>query len=345
METKKTSALNCKYLTFETQCKQQKNDLIIEGFANRFAKDGKLLVDRGNDLIPPEAFSLDEFKALPIIFFNHDRDQPIGKALSVQAKEDGLYIKAKLSSSDHPEVKRIRSLVKEGILKAFSVGFDPIKIDQEEVEGKQVNVIKEANLLEVSVVSLPMAQHSLFSVTSKSLSEMPIGTARNILSHPEWFDVKQGIPSQISEAELSNPMLDIMKQGNVFLATLIREMQIMNERLSLLQPMPQENQEEEPEEPEEPEEMPEEPEDEPEPPEDEPEPPEPPEDEEEEETQENRRDDDDKEDYEPSDGKPGHYDDDRRRRSEEDKEKMNKKLTIIDRYSDVCNKILANTGH
>ena len=334
MEALKLDNPNLKFVTFETECKQSKNDIVIEGFANRFAKDGKLLVDRGNDLIPPEAFNLDEFKALPIIFFNHDRDMPIGKATSVQVKEDGLYIKAKLSSSNHPEIERVRTLVKEGILKAFSVGFDPIKVDQEDVEGKQVNVIKEANLLEVSVVSLPMAQHSLFSVSSKSLAKMPIGTARNILKHPEWFDSKQGIPSQPLEAELSNPVLDLMKQSNVLLASLVREMQLMSEKIDMLQAPPPPRTDQEPgEEEEEPEEMPEEPPEEPTET-----PPTPPEgeeevEEEEEETEEARLDDEDKED--------------------EDKENcetcggknLEKKLTIIDRYSEVCNKILANTGH
>ena len=303
-----------KYVTFETQCKEQRNDIFIEGFANRFAKDGKLLVDRGNDLIPPEAFRLDEFKALPIIFFNHDRDQPIGKAVNVQVKEDGLFIKAKLSAADHPEMKRIRTLVKEGILKAFSVGFDPIKIDEEEIDGSKVNVIKEANLLEVSVVSLPMAQHSLFSVTSKSLSEMPIVTARNVLTHPEWFNpTKQEIPSQPMEAELSNPVLDIMKQSNILLGALIREIQMMSEKFDMLQAPPQEVEIE----------IQQEPEEEPPPEETPPEEPPPEEQEEETETEERREDEDDK----------------------EEEEKLKKKLTIIDRYSDVCNKILSTTGH
>ena len=327
METLKQTAPALKFVTFETECKQQKNDLIIEGFANRFSMDGKLLVDRGNDLIPPQAFNLDEFKSLPIIFFNHDRDQPIGKATAVQVKEDGLYIKAKLSQSDHPEVKRVRTLVKEGILKAFSVGFDPIKIDQEEVDGKKVNVIKEANLLEVSVVSLPMAQHSLFNVTSKSLSEMPITTARNVLAHPEWFDVKQGIPSQPLEAELSNPIMDIMKQGNVLLGALIREIQLMSEKIDFLQAPPTVNEEvTEPME-EETEEM---------------------------ETEsieegekEGDHDEDEMKEGEEEEGKNEHYEDEEKEENcaSENEEKKKKKLTIIDRYSEVCNKILANTGH
>ena len=309
MEALKIEERDKKFVTFEIDCKQHKNDLFIEGFANRFAMDGKLLVDRGNDLIPPEAFNLEEFKALPIIFFNHDRDQPIGKATSIQVKEDGLYIKAKLSSADHPEMKRIRTLVKEGILKAFSVGFDPVSVDQEEIEGKKVNVIKEANLLEVSVVSLPMAQHSLFNVTSKSLSKMPLTTARNVLSHPEWFsEAKQGIPSQPIEAEMSNPVMDIMKQSNILLASLIREIQLMNEKLDMaLAPPPSEEVTVE--------------------------------------VEEQETSGDEEEENNTEEEEETRQEEEEEEEEEEEMEEEKKKLTIIDRYSDVCNKILARTGH
>ena len=333
---------NLRYLNFNADVKQAGTDIFIEGFANRFQMDGKLLVDRGNDLIPPEAFEVEEFKTLPIIFFNHDRNQPVGKATQIQKKEDGLFIKVKMSNSDHPEVSRVRTLVKEGILKAFSVGFDPIKIDQEEVEGEKVNVIKRANLLEVSIVSIPMAQHSLFNVTSKSLCEMPITTARKVLKHPEWFikeeeDDKQGIPSQPNPAELSNPMLDIMKQGNVLLATLVREMQLLGEKIEGLRAEPEpEGEEVGTEETTEEEAV------------EEPAPEETSEAQEEGEAQENCDDcnsetrEEEEEEEEEEEGKEGGGDEDD---DEDDDKKRQQKLNLIDSYSDVCNKILKSIGY
>ena len=319
-----------KYLTFEADCKQQADDLFIEGFANRYAKDGKLLVDRGNDLVEPQGINLEDYKSIPIIMFNHDSNLPIGKAVNLTVTEEGLRIKAKLSKSDDPETKRIRTLVKEGILRAFSIGFNPIKVVQEEIDGKSVNIIKESSLLEVSVVSIPMAEHSLFSVTSKALAQMPIATARNVLTHPEWFE-KQGIPSQPIEAELSNPVLDIMKQSNVLLGSLIREIQLMSEKLDMLQaPPPVEEVVEEVEEVEHVEE----------------------------ETEtEQAPDSGESQGNEEMQGEPC---DDCKEDQEEEKEdkesdetdsvtdegeKMDKKLTIIDRYSEVCNKILASAGY
>ncbi|MCB9229225.1 MAG: HK97 family phage prohead protease [Deltaproteobacteria bacterium] len=193
-----------KYLHFEGKVKASKSDagpILIEGFANRFSRDNKELVDRGGDLIPPDAWLLDEFKSLPIIFFNHDRNQPIGKATMINPTKEGLFIRVKISESDHPEIKRIRDLVREGILKAFSVGFDPIKEETKEVDGGSVNIITEANLLEVSVVSLPMAQQSLFEVTTKSLADMPYQKAIDLLTYKQKDEDEEESQEETEEDE------------------------------------------------------------------------------------------------------------------------------------------------
>lgn len=158
-------------LTFNLISKSKSTDsggetLYVEGVAN------KAIVDRINDYIPPEAWDLKNFERLPMIFFNHDKDQPVGKAVSVKVKEDGLHIKARISTSNDPGIARVRDLVKEGILSAFSVGFNPKQMEEREINGQKINVIMKAELLEVSIVSLPMNQESLFNVSTKGLAEM-----------------------------------------------------------------------------------------------------------------------------------------------------------------------------
>lgn len=140
-------------------------DVVIEGYAN------KAVVDRGNDYIEPKAWNLGNYKKSGIILFNHDRDKPIGKAIDVKATDDGLYIKAKISKSKDPQIAMVRDLIREGILNAFSVGFN-VAEEQKSMEG--VNVIKSAELLETSVVTLPMNQDSLFSLTAKDLGSKEV---------------------------------------------------------------------------------------------------------------------------------------------------------------------------
>jgi HK97 family phage prohead protease len=129
--------------------------LTIEGWAN------KAVVDRGNDLIPKSAWQLENFKKNSIILFNHDKNKPIGRAIAVEARDEGLYIKARISGSADPEISKIRDLIAEGVLNAFSVGFDSID-EAKSVDGH--NEIRAAELFECSVVSLPMNQDSLFSL-------------------------------------------------------------------------------------------------------------------------------------------------------------------------------------
>jgi HK97 family phage prohead protease len=131
----------------------------LEGWAN------KAIVDRGKDLIGKKAWNLDNYKKNSIMLFNHDHSKPIGKMISVEAKDEGLYIKGRISNSKDPEISRIRDLVKEGILNSLSVGI--MVSDEEQKDG--VNVIKSVELHEVSVVSVPMNQDSQFTVSAKSI--------------------------------------------------------------------------------------------------------------------------------------------------------------------------------
>lgn len=147
-------------------------DLIIAGVANKAVKD------RVGDLIQPEAWDLSNFKKNPIIFFNHDRNFPIGKAIGYKVKEDGLHIKVMISKSKDPKVAYVRDMIKEGIVKAFSVG---IKIDWDKSrydEDQDVYVIGKCELLETSVVTVPANQESLFDVeeTGKSIHVNDWGT-------------------------------------------------------------------------------------------------------------------------------------------------------------------------
>ena len=125
--------------------------------------------DRAGDTIVPEAWTkggLNNFEKNPIILFNHNYDKPIGRATGLKVTENGLEMKAKISKSA-PE--NVATLVKEGILGAFSVGFRIKDADYlEETDGLK---IKDAELFEVSVVSVPCNQAATFSL-AKSFDSM-----------------------------------------------------------------------------------------------------------------------------------------------------------------------------
>ena len=119
--------------------------------------------DRIGDLIEPKSWDLQNFESNPIIFFNHDRNIPIGKAVGTKVSDDGLEITARISKSKEAPIPFIRDMIEEGILKTFSVGFDDHGTSyQDKSDG--LTKFEKAELLEVSVVTIPMNQDSLFSV-------------------------------------------------------------------------------------------------------------------------------------------------------------------------------------
>ena len=147
-------------------------------FKSHESDDGSVMIrgmastadfDRAGDSISCEAWQkggLSNFEKNPIILFNHDYDKPIGRATGLKAGPDGLELEAKISKAAPANVAQ---LVKDGVLGAFSVGFRVKDADYlEETDGLK---IKDAELFEVSVVSVPCNQSATFSL-AKSFDSM-----------------------------------------------------------------------------------------------------------------------------------------------------------------------------
>lgn len=121
--------------------------------------------DRVGDVIVPDAWTkggLDNYQKNPILLFNHNYSQPIGRATGLEVDANGLRIEAEISKSAGPTY----GLVKDEVLSTFSVGF-MIK-DADYNQTTDGYIIRDAELLEVSVVSVPCNQAATFQV-SKSL--------------------------------------------------------------------------------------------------------------------------------------------------------------------------------
>ena len=146
-------------------------------FKSHTDEDGSVMIrgmasthdfDRAGDSISADAWTkggLKNFEKNPIILFNHDYNRPIGRATGLKTTENGLELTAKISKA----AKDVTELVKDGVLGAFSVGFRVKDADYlEETDGLK---IKDAELFEVSVVSVPCNQSATFSL-AKSFDSM-----------------------------------------------------------------------------------------------------------------------------------------------------------------------------
>ena len=127
------------------------NDGEFEGHGSVFGNE-----DLGGDVVMPGAFkrSLKTHKktgSLPQMFWMHDPSRVPGKWLEMEEDARGLKVRGVLA--DTPLGNEIRTLLQMDAVKGLSIGYRTI--DQDYLEDGS-RALKEVELWEVSVVSLPM---------------------------------------------------------------------------------------------------------------------------------------------------------------------------------------------
>lgn len=131
------------------------NFIVVEGYANTTEKD------RMGDIIVEEAWNkggLDNYMLNPIVLAFHDHTKPVGQVIEHSVTNKGLKVVAKIFKA----AGNVFDFVKDGMLKSFSVGFRVKDADYD--EKSDIFVIKDLELLEISVVSVPANASSTFSV-------------------------------------------------------------------------------------------------------------------------------------------------------------------------------------
>jgi HK97 family phage prohead protease len=121
---------------------------IVEGHAAVFDE-----LDLGGDVIRRGAFDA-TLRARPRVLFlrQHDHNLVLGATLSLHPDQKGLFGRFKISKT--PLGEETYQLLKDGALDSFSIGY---RCPGAEVKADGTRELKEIELFEVSVVSLPMA--------------------------------------------------------------------------------------------------------------------------------------------------------------------------------------------
>jgi len=142
---------------FETKRIKNSNGLKIAGYANTTDKD------RVGDVVTAQASAKGaaNYRKNPVLLYQHKHDQPIGKVDKVTVDKKGIYVDAMVSDAAE-KLHGVQTLIKDGALKSFSVGFR-VKDGKYDANNDSMT-ITEVELLEISVVSVPANQNSLFSV-------------------------------------------------------------------------------------------------------------------------------------------------------------------------------------
>ena len=141
----------------KTARSKKSNNLKIAGYANTTAKD------RAGDIITANAWAkgVENFRRNPVLLYQHKHENPIGKVSKITVDKKGIFVEADVSQAAEQQ-HSVQTLIKDGALKSFSVGFK-VKDGKYNREDDSM-LITDVELLEISVVSVPCNQDSLFSI-------------------------------------------------------------------------------------------------------------------------------------------------------------------------------------
>lgn len=131
------------------------------------ARDGHVLI--------PSGCRLQNYQANPIVLWSHDADKPIGNVESIEVAGDDIRARVKFAPLGiSVQADETRGLVKAGVIRAVSVGFDPLDgepLDRNKPKGGQR--FTEWELLELSFVSIPADPGAVVTARTHGDDPMP----------------------------------------------------------------------------------------------------------------------------------------------------------------------------
>lgn len=161
-----------KAVPFEvTELKASGDSWSFAGYASTFGN-----VDEGGDVVMRGAFKDSLLRRpRPKLLWQHDIGEPIGVVQNLREDEKGLYGEWKLSKTARGQ--DAYTLLKDGAVDSMSIGYIA---DDFEFTDDGIRKLKGVDLLEVSVVSVPMNQEALITAV-KAMERLPLDAHGNRL--------------------------------------------------------------------------------------------------------------------------------------------------------------------
>jgi HK97 family phage prohead protease len=132
------------------------DDLRIEGWAS--TKN----IDRDGEIVEPRSVekTLAASMSSMVLHFNHQPDYVVGKVESIELRDEGMWLNALVSKATNPP--QVRTWIEEDTVRALSIRFI---VMEDRFDDDGVRHITKAELLEVSVVTMPSNRESTFSIS------------------------------------------------------------------------------------------------------------------------------------------------------------------------------------
>ena len=132
-------------------------------------------VDRHGDVVSPDGWRLDAYRANPVVLWAHDYRRPaIGRARSVWS--DGRGLMAHLEFAPTEFAREVEALYRSGYQHGVSVGFRPLRFEErrDARTGAFLGIrFLEQELLEISAVPVPANRGALLRESPLTPTPLP----------------------------------------------------------------------------------------------------------------------------------------------------------------------------
>jgi uncharacterized protein len=137
----------------------------FSGYASTFGN-----IDEGGDVVLRGAFENSLAHRVPRLLWQHDMHEPIGRTLSLKEDDHGLHGDFLISRTTRG--RDAYQLLRDGAIDSMSIGYIP---DEQEFDDEHnVRKLKSVDLLEISLVSIPMNEEA--RVTAVKAAHRPLPT-------------------------------------------------------------------------------------------------------------------------------------------------------------------------
>ena len=122
--------------------------------------------------IVDQSWDLGRYNSNPVVLFAHQsRELPIGRATRVAVVDGRLEATIQFATAEmNPKADQVYRMVKAKMLNAVSVGFVPRDVRLEKRDGREVYVLADNELHEISVVPIPANPEALAKMKAKALA-------------------------------------------------------------------------------------------------------------------------------------------------------------------------------
>lgn len=183
--------------------------------------------DADGDVVVPGGLMWERYVKNPVVLFNHDLNSPVGLCDEVITEAEG-HVRARTRFGTTAESQKVYQLMKDKVLRTFSIGFVPmetvergkkgfenaLRLVQEQYPGridaqKVGRIVQKALVVEYSVVTIPANEHAVVTEMKGLGFSIPDTTTDSVQNAPIPA-IKPPVEVQIKRLGVN---LDIKRMG------------------------------------------------------------------------------------------------------------------------------------